>query len=155
MNHDELTRSLRPPRLPEATAGISPTDIALAVLIGLFAATLVTAFVLWRRRRRRRRAGAPREAAVHALAEVEAFPLEEQALAVAVVLRRYMSAAAGCETARLTGDEWLRALDRHFSTRFFSEEAGRRLGEDLYGPPGPADALLAPEIRRLLVVRKA
>lgn len=154
MTRDELLTAMRPPRLPDAAPVLSAADVAFAALLGIGAAVLVGLVLIGMARRRRGGRAGPRQAALAALSEAEAIAPAERAVAVAALLRRYVAATADEAAARLSGEDWLVALDRHFRTGFFTGGAGRCLGDDLYVSAEPPDAVLVPEIRRLILARR-
>lgn len=136
MNRDPLA-ALRDIHLPAPVCPWPPAPgwwIAGLLGVGL----LIGVFVLGRRWRRRT---AYRRAALRELQQLADNPdhrlvVEE----VAALVKRV--AIVGCghqQVARLTGEEWLRFLDRTGRTDQFTAGPGRALGEDRYRRAGAAD----------------
>ena len=74
---------------------------------------------------------------------------DAEALAeTAGLLRRAALLKLGPETRKLTGDDWLAALDRLFGTTFFTRGNGRVFGEALYGKAAATAPLK--DLRRLV-----
>lgn len=145
---------LRGYRMPEPISWWPPAPgwWALVVVIIL----ILAALVWWRVRRRRRRAAAYQ--ATRELTRLHAAWAEGGDAATFVrdlskLLRRFALAAyPRREVAALTGEDWLRFLDRHGGDGQFHDGPGRVLAEAPYRraaalDPAPLAALVAEWIR--------
>jgi hypothetical protein len=128
----QLLNGLRPLHIASEIDRASPV-VAMA-LLGC-AAALACTFALgpWLMRRR-----ALRRFALDELAATRALPSEARLVAQARLLRRIV-AQLNAGAAREQGETWLNRLDRVFSTRFFSEQAGQAFGDALYRPLADVD----------------
>jgi hypothetical protein len=132
-------RPLRPP----------PSDGSAEIVVMTLAGALLAAAILfaWRRLRDRRRP--LRRGALAALARSRALPASDRLVAQAQLLRE-VAGAIDQDARALRGDAWLARLDALFSTRLFSEGAGRAYGEALYRPqPDPPAEALDHDLARL------
>jgi hypothetical protein len=128
----QLMDGLRPLHI---TSGIDQATPVVAMALLGCAAALACAFALgpWLIRRRALRRFAHRE-----LAATRALPQEARLVAQATLLRRIV-AQLNAGSAQEQGEIWLARLDRAFSTRFFTQQAGQTFGDALYRPPANAD----------------
>jgi len=126
-----------------APAGADWIVLLLAAIVALAGFALI-AWGLWRRRRRR--------PAVVRLVELQQLPPEARLTAYASLLRQaVLATSADPAPGRLSGEPWLRHLDRRFATTFFSDGPGRVFGNDLYRPGVAPDwPALDRALRRML-----
>ncbi|WP_292512026.1 DUF4381 family protein [Methylobacterium sp.] len=143
--------NLRGIHLPTGSAGAVQGEIALAIALGFLAALLVAAIAWWRRRR----SASLRRIALDELAAARGLPAEARLVAQARLLRRLVRTMRGEGAADAKGAEWSATLDRIFATTFFSQGAGRVLGEGLYRREPADPAAIDAELGRLLTRIKA
>ena len=127
-----LLDGLRPLHI---ASGIDDATSVVAMAFLGCAAALVCAFALGPRLIRRR---ALRRFALEELAATRALLEEARLVAQATLLRRIV-AQLNAGAAQEQGETWLVRLDRAFSTRFFSQQAGQAFGDALYRPPADVD----------------
>ncbi|MCB1381712.1 MAG: DUF4381 domain-containing protein [Notoacmeibacter sp.] len=124
--------TLRDIRLPPPPDGL-PDWVLLALAAFTFLSALLLITALLRRRSPARRAmGARIDGAMR-------LPGEAGVAALAHLLRDEASRSGGTAAAALSGDAWLRWLDQHFATDFFTRGEGRIFGDALYAPGVSAD----------------
>lgn len=128
-----LLETLHPMREPPPPAPVLPT-LAMAALG--FALALTAIVLAWQARRRH---AVLRRGAMAALEATRRLAPGERLTAQAQLLRRLARRLGGEAAASAQGRAWLETLDRLFSTRFFTEGAGRAYGEALYRPAGALD----------------
>jgi hypothetical protein len=141
LNPDPLAQ-LRGYHLPEPVSWWPPAPgwWLLAVLLPAVIGTAAWLFLVYRRRVAARRS-ARRE--LQALRSAHAAGSDDAALArgLSRLLRRFALARFPRErVAGLTGEAWLRFLDRYATDRAFTAGAGRALVEAPYRPDAPLPA---------------
>lgn len=141
MDRTDLLTQLRDISLPPAPPEASSLPLFWLAIIVLGMIVIAACLLLLR-------PGGWRAEVLSKLKRLEERDNAEALVEAAGILRRVALLRLGPGSRKLTGDQWLVALDRLFGTTFFTRGDGRVFGDALYGK-APSKAPLG-DLRRLV-----